>query len=234
MRAVVLLITFCTIALSAGFPPSYYKLPIKKQKIEFANLMSKMLKKSNENIIKEREFVIKFFSSPLFAQFQKDKSKELKKLVSMAKKYKIRLIFDKKSYLHKIDTIPISLGIAQAALESAWGKSRFVKEANNIFGHWTYGKYGLIPANREEGKTHKIRIFKSLQDSTDAYTLNLNRNRAYKMFRKKRAIAKDKNLKFKGIEAAKTMINYSEIKGKYVKIISNLILKNNLDKYDRF
>ncbi len=78
------------------------------------------------------------------------------------------------------------LALVQGAIESGWGKSRFVREANNIFGHWTWGEVGLIPLGREEGKTHKIRIFRTMQSSVDAYILNLNRHYAYKSFRKAR------------------------------------------------
>jgi len=124
------------------------------------------------------------------------------------------------------------LALAQGAVESAWGKSRFVREANNIFGHWTYSENGLIPNNREEGKTHRIRIFNSLQDSVNAYVLNLNRNKAYKKFRQKRYQARVEGKKFDGLMGAKTMINYSGIREKYIKILISIIKKERLLKYD--
>ena len=92
----------------------------------------------------------------------------------VAKKYRIKNINDKKEFLIKVNTIPVSLVLAQAALESGWGKSRFVRKANNIFGHWSYSGDGLIPLRRDAKAKHRIKIFKSLQDAIKAYLRNIN------------------------------------------------------------
>ena len=217
-----------------GFPEYFYKIGnSKKQKAEFIKILNPLINNANRVILYEREFVKSFFDKALQNGFREFKSDSLHKLVYLYKKYRIKHLFDKQEYLKKIDTIPVSLALAQGAVESAWGKSRFVREANNIFGHWTYTGNGLIPNAREEGKTHRIRIFNSLQSSVNAYVLNLNRNKAYKEFRDKRYVAHSKGMDFDGLMAAKTMINYSELKQKYVKIIQNIIKRNNLLFYDK-
>jgi len=160
------------------------------------------------------------------------KSKNFPKLLKLKKKYNVKSIFSLNEFLEKVDVVPPSLALAQAAVESGWGKSRFVKEANNIFGHWTYGEKGLIPKNRDENAKHKIRIFNSLQKSIRAYMLNLNSNRAYLLFREKRLQLREINLLPLGKELSVTMKNYSGIGKKYLKILSTLINGQNLSRFD--
>ena len=125
--------------------------------------------------------------------------------------------------------IPPSLALAQAAIESGWGKSYFVKKANNIYGQWTYKGRGIIPRGREEGKKHKIKIFDSLQDSVRGYMHNLNTHNAYKDFRAMREKMGDN---FDGINAANTMISYSGIGQKYIDMLQNMIAREQWYKYD--
>ncbi|WP_246434439.1 glucosaminidase domain-containing protein [Nitrosophilus labii] len=237
MKKLVLGITglFITASIYANefksIPNWYYKIKnISVQKEKFFEILRPLVKKENQKIVKEREFVENFFND-YFKRPILDK-KRLKKLVSLAKKYRIKNIYDKKEYMKKIDTIPESLVLAQAALESGWGKSRFAREANNLFGEWTFGKRGLIPQNREEGKKHKIRIFNSISDSIASYMLNLNRHAAYKEFRTARYQAKIKNVPFTGLKAAMTMQRYSEIGKKYNFLVSSIIKRNRLHLHD--
>ena len=133
----------------------------------------------------------------------------------------------------KIDVIPPSMSIAQAAVESAWGKSRFTKKANNIFGHWTYNaKNGIVPKRRPSGSKHFIRVFPNIQASLRAYMLNLNRHTAYKSFQNKRYQARVKNKNPMGMELSQTMIKYSGIGKKYLVILKSVIRKNKLQNYD--
>lgn len=229
---IVLFLSISFIFASAkGFPPSYYD--IKKtslQKKRFAQILKPLIEKANKKTLKERAFVNRFFNKMI--SFSTIEPSDLNRLVKLAKKYKIKNLFDKNSYLMRIDTVPVSLALTQAAIESGWGKSRFAKAANNIYGHWTYSLKGMVPQFRDEGKTHKIRVFNSLQDSVDAYVLNLNRNRAYKDFRIARAQARAMNMAFNGLDAAKTMINYSQKKEKYVKMLTRIMKSNNFTKFD--
>ena len=122
--------------------------------------------------------------------------------------------------------------LAQAAVESAWGQSRFVSLANNIFGEWTYGKKGIIPENRPEGMHHKIRIFDDLEDSIAAFMLNLNRHRAYHEFRDLRAQYRAKKERFTGLLGSQTMENYSGIGKEYNALLIRTIEVNKWSQYD--
>jgi Bax protein len=220
-------------AFGSGFPYYYYDIASpKKQKKEFMKILLPLVANSNNQVKKERKFIENFFKIAEKNDFRKLDLTSLKILIRLYHKYHIKQLFDKKQYLKRIDIVPASLAIAQGAIESGWGKSRFVLEANNIFGHWTYSGKGLVPTNRDEGKTHKIRIFNSLQSSVNAYVLNLNRNNAYKNFRNVRKKVHDKKKIYNGLMASKTMINYSALKEKYIKILDSVITRNNLLYYD--
>jgi len=208
-------------------PNWYYQIKdVSEQKRAFFEILRPLVQKENEKIEKERAFVISFFKA-LKSNPIADNNK-LAKLTELAKKYRIKDIYNEKEYLIKIDQIPVSLVLAQAALESGWGKSRFARIANNIFGEWTWGKRGIVPKHRAPGKKHKIKIFATIQDSIASYMLNLNRHRAYREFRLARYMAKKAGRKFSGIEAAMTMHRYSQIGRRYTRLVATIIRKNSL------
>ncbi len=215
-----------------GFPSSYYKLKGKAQKREFINILKPLVDKSNVKTMQERVFIENFFNQALNSAFRSLNSNDLQELLKISKKYRVKNIFNRDLYLKRIDTVPVPLALVQGAIESGWGKSRFVREANNIFGHWTWGEVGLIPLGREEGKTHKIRIFRTMQSSVDAYILNLNRHYAYKSFRKARLKKREEGKSITGYEAADTMINYSELREKYVDMLHKMMKDHHLLYYD--
>lgn len=215
-----------------GFPNEYYEITdLNESKNYFFNHMYTIIEKENNIIKKEREFVKDILTSNILnIDFD---SEAFLKLLDIKQKYKIKNIYTLEEYIKKIDIVPPSLAIAQAAAESAWGKSRFVLEANNIFGHWTYNAdIGLIPKQRTLGASHFIRIFKNIKESTHAYMLNLNRNLAYKSFQEKRYELRKKGLNPDGLSLSKTMLNYSGIAQDYLILLENLIISNNLKEYD--
>ena len=229
MRRIIVIVTL--LALFAGaadrLPGWYYAIKdIKAQKEKFFEILKPLVEKENQKIAQERAFVKRFFEE--YANNPLVDDALLEKLALLAKKYRIKNLYSKKEYLKKIDTVPTSLVLAQAALESGWGKSRFAKEANNLFGEWTYGKKGLVPKNRAPGKKHKIKIFDTIEDSIASYMLNLNRHGAYREFREARYLAKRANRKFDGLQAAMTMQRYSQLGKRYNYLVSSIIRKNKL------
>lgn len=204
----------------------------KAQKREFINILKPLIDKSNEKTMQKRVFIENFFKQALTNGFRFLKANDLKKLLKISKKYRVKNLFDRDLYLKRVDIVPVPLALVQGAIESGWGKSRFVREANNIFGHWTWGEIGLIPLGRKKGKTHKIRIFKTMQDSVDAYILNLNRHYAYKSFRDVRGQKREEGRLLTGYEAADTMINYSELREKYVDMLHKMMKEHHLLYYD--
>lgn len=222
-----------TSIIAAGFPSSYYHIDDSvKQKEVFIGYVKELVDKGNQEIEEEREVVTRFFTQAMTDAFRGLGQKNIGKLIALRNKYSITDLFDREAYYKKIDTVPLSLAIAQAALESGWGKSRFAREANNIFGHWTYSGVGLMPQNRAEGKTHMIRIFGSLQKSVNGYLLNLNTNSAYEDFRQMRYETHKEGKVFDGKMAASTMINYSELKREYIKMLLEMMEQNGLFAYD--
>lgn len=233
LLAFILLITLALNSYAKGMPNEYYKIKdTKERKSYFFEYIYKLTEKENKRILEERSFVKKLLSSKLSEE--SISSNELKKLTELKKRYRVKKLYDLKSYMMKIDVIPPSMSLAQAAVESAWGRSRFTKKANNIFGHWTYNsKIGMIPKRRTAGSKHFIRIFTTLQASMRAYMLNLNRHTAYSSFQKKRYKTRLKNKNPMGLELSQTMINYSGIGKKYLAILKSVIKKNKLQTYDK-
>ena len=234
-RIIIFLSLFAPLFMSGiegGFDESYYKLPINEKRKVFAEKINEMLDIAFEKVLKEREFALNFLDEGAKEGYRNLDPARLERLVEIQQKYRIKNLFDTRAYSKKIDTIPKSMGIAQAMVESATGTSRFTKEANNLFGEWTFKGRGLVPKQRPKGKTHKVRIFDSLQESVESYLLNLNRNNAYEEFRTLRLQHRKNNKKFSGLSAISTMKNYASIKEKYIEILRSVITKNGLSKYD--
>jgi len=214
---------------STGFPDRYYKMSSKKAKQFFFNYFEKRIEIENIKILADRLFIKSLVNYPL----PKKGSLEYKKLELLQKKYKVQNIYDYKNFLRRIDIIPPSMALAQAATESGWGKSRFFKKANNIFGHWTYNpKIGMVPLKRKDGAKHLVRVFATLEDSIAAYMLNLNRTSAYKSFRKLRENMRSTKRFINGLQLSTTMTKYSGIGYEYVKILQSIIRRYNLVNYD--
>lgn len=134
----------------------------------------------------------------------------------------------------RIDFIPPSLVMAQAANESAWGTSRFALEGNNLFGQWCFSKgCGVVPQGREEGKSHEVAAFDSPYRSIRSYIQNLNRHPSYQMVRDLRREAREKGRFASGTALAAGLVSYSERGEEYISEIRSMISFNKLLDYDR-
>ena len=161
-------------------------------------------------------------------------------LTELAVKYKVlestseRLDSDAfAELLMRVDVVPPSLSLAQAASESGWGTSRFAVQGNSLFGQWTWGK-GLKPAEQRTSELgdYRIAAFDSTAQAAYFYALNLNTQRAYRDLRLKRADMRRQNLRISGTVLAETMLNYSERGQAYVDDLKALIQQNRLDDAD--
>ena len=132
----------------------------------------------------------------------------------------------------RMDIIPVSIAIAQAAKESGWGTSRFALEGNAMFGQWTWGKKGISPLKREKNQDHKILKFPILRSSVQAYKNNLNTHKGYREFREKRAELRSKNKKISGSELVKYLHNYAATGSEYTRILKKIIDQNGLTDFD--
>ncbi len=134
--------------------------------------------------------------------------------------------------LMKIDAIPVSIALSQAAVESGWGSSRFASEGNALFGQYTWGDgKGIVPEERSEDEIHKIKSFKNLKSSVSSYMKNLNSNFHYDEFRLNRYVMRKNGIVLDGIYLSDFLYNYSTEKD-YPEKIKKIIQSNSLDDFD--
>ena len=132
----------------------------------------------------------------------------------------------------RMDEIPVSLAIAQAAKETGWGTSRFALEGNALFGQWTFSGKGLKPLGLDKDKSHKVMKFQILQASVRAYFRNLNTHSSYREFRKFRAAARDNNEILDSLILADYLDQYAATGIEYTKILKQIIKQNSLKDFD--
>jgi Bax protein len=132
----------------------------------------------------------------------------------------------------RMDEVPVSMAIAQAAKETGWGTSRFAQEGNALFGQWTWSGEGIKPADAEDDSTHKVMRFKVLQASVKAYHRNLNTHSSYKDFRSARAELRDEGKKLDSMILTEYLDKYAETGKEYVKILQQIIRQNDLTDFD--
>ena len=133
----------------------------------------------------------------------------------------------------RMDIVPVSIALAQAANESGWGTSRFALEGNALFGQWTWSKKGISPKNKDPNQSHKILQFQVLKASVRAYKNNLNTHNAYKEFREARARQRQENENIQGLKLTQYLEKYASIGEKYVIILNDIIEKNSLTDFDK-
>tara|TARA_Y100001970_G_scaffold109418_1_gene136673 strand:+ start:366 stop:1493 length:1128 start_codon:yes stop_codon:yes gene_type:complete len=132
----------------------------------------------------------------------------------------------------RMDIIPVSMAIAQAAKETGWGTSRFALEGNALFGQWTYTDKGIKPAAAEAGTKHKVMMFNVLKSSVRAYARNLNTHKSYREMRYVRAIQRDNQGKLNSLELVNYLNKYAETGKEYTLILKKIIKQNNLTDFD--
>jgi Bax protein len=135
--------------------------------------------------------------------------------------------------LRRVDIIPPSLALAQAALESGWGTSRFAQQGNNLFGIWCYEPgCGIVPRQRPAGATYEVTKYRSPRESFADYIQNLNSNRAYQALWQLRGNLRAEDKPVTGLDLVDGLYRYSEEGWGYVGKVQRVIQTNNLTKYD--
>ncbi len=197
----------------------------KKRKEFFIQIVLPLILKENNNIKQDRK--------RLFTIINKNNNNELEKKW-LEKKYKQYGVLSKDLSELKIrmDEIPVSLAIAQAAKETGWGTSRFAQEGNALFGQWTWSGEGLKPKEADKNEGHKVMKFNVLQASVRAYQRNLNTHSSYKDFRKARAELRDLDKPLDSITLSKYLDKYAETGSLYVDVLKKIIEQNRLKDFD--
>jgi len=198
----------------------------KKRRELFIKIILPLILHENERIEEDREKLFKILAKNFNSPGEK---------VWLKRRFKEYKIEDKdlSELKERMDIIPVSIAIAQAANESGWGTSRFALEGNALFGQWTWSKKGISPKNKDPDQTHKILQFQVLKASVRAYKNNLNTHNAYKEFREVRAKLKQNGIKVTGLALTKYIKNYAAIGEKYVEIIDGIIESNSLTDFDK-
>ena len=132
----------------------------------------------------------------------------------------------------RMDIIPVSIALAQAAKESGWGTSRFALEGNAIFGQWTWTGQGIEPLNKGKHENHKILRFPILRASVKAYKNNLNTHKGYAEFREKRYTFRKRNKSIKGLNLTDTLSRYAQTGKEYTDILEQIIKQNDLSDFE--
>jgi len=197
----------------------------KRRKEFFIQIVLPLILKENNNIKLDRKM--------LFTIINKSNNTQLEKKW-LEKKYKQYGVSSKDLSLLKIrmDEIPVSLAIAQAAKETGWGTSRFAQEGNALFGQWTWSGEGLKPKEADGNEGHKVMKFNVLQASVRAYQRNLNTHRSYENFRLARAHLRDKGKPLDSMILSQFLKNYAETGNQYVEVLQKIIKQNNLKDFD--
>jgi len=198
---------------------------VKKRKELFIQIVLPLIIQENNNIRLDRR--------TLFSIINKSNNTGLEKQW-LNKKYKQYGVKSKDLSVLKMrmDIIPTSLAIAQAAKETGWGTSRFAQEGNALFGQWTWSGEGLKPKQAEQGKDHKVMKFNILQASVRAYQRNLNTHPTYKDFRKARAKLRDSKKPLDSIKLSVYLNKYAETGNQYVDVLQKIIIQNKLKDFD--
>ena len=207
-------------------PAEIGKIESTKEKKEiFIKIVLPLILRENEEIISDRKKLFRILGKI------KNTRAEKKWLKFKLKQYRVKNS-DLSELKIRIDIIPVSLAIAQAAKETGWGTSRFALEGNALFGQWTYAADGLKPEDAITGD-HKVMRFNILQASVRAYKRNLNSHRVYKNFRSERAKLRERGEKINSLKLVKYLDKYAETGKLYTQILEKIIKQNSLMDFDQ-
>ena len=214
-------------------PVSLSLLPNEMKMIENTKKRKELFIQIILPLIIQENNTIKLDRKKLFQVLNKSKNSRNEK-IWLEKKFKQYGVANKDLSTLKIrmDEIPTSLAIAQAAKETGWGTSRFALEGNALFGQWTWSGEGIKPAGADNNSTHKVMKFKVLQASVKAYHRNLNTHSSYRSFRSARAELRDEKKDLDSLALSEHLDQYAETGKKYVEILQLIIKQNKLTDFD--
>jgi len=197
----------------------------KKRKELFIQIILPLVIEENNNIKSDR--------NKLFTILNKSKNTKAEQnwLNSKFKQYGV-VNKDLSTLKIRMDEVPVSMAIAQAAKETGWGTSRFAQEGNALFGQWTWSGDGIKPSDADNDSTHKVMRFNVLQASVKAYQRNLNTHSSYRDFRSARAELRDNGEELDSIILSEHLDEYAETGKEYVKILQQIIRQNKLTDFD--
>ncbi len=198
---------------------------VKKRKELFIQIVLPLILEENNKILLDRKKLFAILNKNNNSNSDNEWLNKKFKQYGVSKK-------DIPTLKRRMDIIPVSMAIAQAAKETGWGTSRFALEGNALFGQWTYTDKGIKPAAAEAGTTHKVMMFNVLKSSVRAYARNLNTHNSYKKMRYARAIQRDNEGNLNSLELVNYLDNYAETGKKYTETLKKIIEQNSLTDFD--
>jgi Bax protein len=207
---------------------------VQEKKSAFFDYVLPLVNQENKTVIEDRKYLemlaeevddLSFFQRRTLMELAEDYYVDREERSDLQVIEQLRL---------RVDPVPPSLVLAQAAIESAWGTSRFAVQGNNLFGQWCYKKgCGLVPLRRNSGTQHEVAKFATVSESVGSYIRNINTHRAYQDLRVSRARLRTEQSSASGHQLAENLLEYSELREKYVHEVQAVIRINNLARYDK-
>jgi len=228
-----------TIKKGSSFAVNYKKIPAFKEishipdrKKAFFDYLSPAIEYQNQ-LIRERRQILKGIAIKL-KHAEKLSAAQEKYMVTMRERYRVPVESNINEsvalMLRRVDTLPVSMVLAQAAMESAWGTSRFAREANNLFGQWCFTKgCGIVPKQRSKGMVHEVQKFVSIDKAISAYFLNINSHPTYVLTRDIRETMRTDGKALTGHALVAGLEKYSARGHEYIKELRSMIRTNNLE-----
>lgn len=206
---------------------------VQARKEAFFEYFLPYVEEANTEVLEDRAEVIRLQQS--FERYGSLSGGRLGRLNDLLEEYGLEAV-DAPSWrefetlLERVDTVPASLALAQAAIESAWGTSRFAIEGNNLFGMWCYKPgCGIVPRRRPAGRTYEVAAYDTAEDSFRAYLRNLNTNASYEDLREIRFAHRSNGVEPSGYDLAAGLVRYSQERWTYVEKVRGVILKSGLE-----
>lgn len=218
-------------ALSVGAFPPLGELSVDERKSLFFRTLLPLLVAENQIMLATRAAIGEAYAD---GAVEPD-SREERLLQTLGDRFRVEGDVNDAAFreelLRRVDAVPASMALAQAANESGWGQSRFTREANNLFGVWTWHEErGIVPQQRAAGATHFVRVFPDLRASVRNYLYTINVGNAYSDLRRVRAEQRAQGEELSGIRLAEGLEQYSERGQAYVDEIQSMIRVNDLNE----
>lgn len=241
IRAVIIAIVLATLLLTlmrfsaaSGSAPDFTSYSAGEERKEaFFSYFLPLIEEENEELLALRQDLLELQEDGEDLSFF-----QRRKVNALAEEYEVEDFDPADSsdwdiLIRRIDLVPPSLALAQAANESAWGTSRFAQQGNNFYGQWCFVEgCGIVPAQRPEGASHEVADFSSPQESVERYIHNLNHHPAYTGLREKRELLRAQDNPVTGLSLVSELESYSERGDDYIQELAAMIRFNELNQLD--
>ena len=205
--------------------------PIIERKRLFINTLIPIIYSENLQILNDRKKILDWWRESDGENFSRDFWPQW--LFELSEKYGSS-DSNLGNLLVRVDIIPISLALAQSAIESGWGTSRYSREGNAVFGQYTFDESkGLKPKDRNENDEFFIKKFSNLSESVRSYLKNINTHLAYADFREERKKLRMSGENLSGYKLVNFLKDYSERRESYIRDVKEIMNSNNFQKYDK-